>query len=121
MSDSILLSMLACIYTLNVADYYLTLSAVSKGATEANPIMAAILHTPMFPVVKLFCIPAILCMIWVARANVRPAIVRVVWVPVVAYVLLGMWHLYVAMLFWDMAYTLHSIFHIPKLFLLVCL
>ena len=37
----------------NVADYFFTVQALSLGARELNPVMDAIAHTPLFPVVKL--------------------------------------------------------------------
>ena len=73
MQENKLRFMLYAVALFNVADYFLTLAAVSKGAAEGNPVMDAILHTPWFPVLKLVAVPLALLWIWRVRRRVRPA------------------------------------------------
>jgi len=53
----------------NVIDYTATTRAISYGAEGYNPIMNAILATPLFPVYKLMIIPAALYWVWHVRAK----------------------------------------------------
>ena len=56
---------------LNITDYFFTLQAFSLGAREGNPIMNAIVHTPLFPVVKLIIVPLLLVSVWVSRVKLN--------------------------------------------------
>jgi hypothetical protein len=53
----------------NIIDYIATTRAIAHGAEEYNPIMNAILHSPLFPVYKLLIIPAALYWAWSVRAK----------------------------------------------------
>lgn len=53
MKNNKLLKRLAAIGLLNAADYILTFYALKRGHEELNPVMAHIVHTPLFPILKL--------------------------------------------------------------------
>lgn len=95
MPDNKLRFMLLAVGLFNVTDYFLTRAAIAKGATEGNPVMDAILHTPWFPIVKLFAVPVALYWIWTVRHKARPAFLRLAWVIFLAYGFLTVWHTYV--------------------------
>ena len=79
--------------TFNILDYFFTLKAVSAGMVEGNPAMEAILHTPLFPAVKLLLVPLMLWVLWRYRERV-PRLRYYVWVPFVAYAILTGWHVF---------------------------
>jgi len=72
MKNNKLLKRLAAIGLLNAADYILTFYALKRGHEELNPVMAHIVHTPLFPILKLAIVPLLLAVIWNIRKKVRP-------------------------------------------------
>lgn len=72
MKDNKLLKRLAAIGLLNAADYILTFYALKRGHEELNPVMAHIVHTPLFPILKLAIAPLLLAVIWNIRKKVKP-------------------------------------------------
>jgi hypothetical protein len=72
MKDNKLLKRLAAIGLLNAADYILTFYALKRGHEELNPVMAHIVHTPLFPILKLAIVPLLLAVIWNIRKKVKP-------------------------------------------------
>jgi len=72
MKDNKLLKRLAAIGLLNAADYILTFYALKQGHEELNPVMAHIVHTPLFPILKLAIVPLLLAVIWNIRKKVKP-------------------------------------------------
>lgn len=69
----------------NVLDYYFTLKALSIGYEEANPVVDIILDTPLFPIIKLVVIPAMLFIIWLLRDKVEKRLAWYVGTVFVAY------------------------------------
>ena len=87
----------------NVADYFFTVQALSMGATEANPVMDAIAHTPLFPLVKLILIPTLLVFVWTVRHKIqarKQAIMLLTWVVFVSYFVVTLYHLYFQLQIW---------------------
>ena len=81
----------------NIADYFFTVNALSLGATEANPVMDAIVHTPLFPVVKLILIPALLVFFWIIRHKMKTRknmIMMLTWGVFISYFVVTVYHLY---------------------------
>ena len=76
---------------LNIADYFLSLQAFKAGMAEGNPVMDAILHTPIFPLYKLGAVTVFLWLLWRYRERV-PRLRYYVWVPFLAYGVLTVWH-----------------------------
>lgn len=72
MKNNKLLKRLAAIGLLNAADYILTFYALKQGHEELNPVMAHIVHTPLFPILKLAIVPMLLAVIWNIRKKVKP-------------------------------------------------
>ncbi len=85
-------AVLVLVGTFNVLDYLLTLRALNLGFEEANPLVAAIIETPLFPLVKLVAVPLVLWGIWLLRRRTRPGILRLVWLAFSAYALLMIYH-----------------------------
>ena len=80
----------------NVADYFFTVNALSMGATEANPVMDAIVHTPFFSVVKLILVPALVVFFWTVRHKIRTRrniIMMLTWVVFISYFVVTVYHL----------------------------
>ena len=80
---------------LNFADYFLSLQAFRAGMAEGNPVMDAILHTPIFPLYKLGAVTVFLWLLWRYRERV-PRLRYYVWVPFMAYAMLTGWHVFLA-------------------------
>ena len=81
----------------NIANYFFTINALSLGATEANPVMDAIVHTPLFPVVKLILIPALLVFFWTMRHKMKTRknfIMLLTWGVFISYFVVSVYHLY---------------------------
>ncbi len=92
MSNKALRIILIALAAMNVADYLLTLRALSLGATEANPIMAAAMDAGLFGPVKLLAVPLVCLGIWCARARLRLAVRGMVAGAAVIYGGLMVWH-----------------------------
>ncbi|MDW7660532.1 MAG: DUF5658 family protein, partial [Bacillota bacterium] len=54
----------------NITDYFLTLEALEKGHTEANPLLITIVNTLEFPLVKLILVPLLLYWLWLKRHRI---------------------------------------------------
>ena len=79
----------------NVADYFFTVQALYLGATEANPVMDAIVHTPLFSVVKLILVPALLVVFWTVRHKMKTrknAIMLLTWIVFISYFVVTVYH-----------------------------
>ena len=97
MSTRYLFILLLGIGLFNVVDYFFTVQALFLGATEANPVMDAIVHTPLFPVVKLILVPALLVFFWTVRHKIRTRkniIMLMTWVVFISYFFVTVYHLY---------------------------
>lgn len=92
MSNKMLQALLIALAVMNVADYLLTLRAISFGAVEANPIMAAAMDAGLFGPVKLLAVPLVCAGIWCARARLRLAVRGMVAGAAVIYGALMVWH-----------------------------
>lgn len=69
----------------NIVDYFVTLHVVGLGFKEANPAMAALLHTPYFPMVKLVLIPLLLTFVWFSRKYVGDRLFCYAWLVFASY------------------------------------
>ena len=81
----------------NITDYFFTVKALSLGAREANPIMNMIVHTPLFPLVKLILVPGALVLIWIFRSKIkrlRKQIMLLLLVAFMGYLAVNVYHLY---------------------------
>ena len=89
--------LLISLFIMNIVDYILTARAMSFGIRELNPLINAIAHTLLFPILKVGLISAFILFIWLARHKInrlRFVIMIGLWVTFVAYVLLTIWHIY---------------------------
>jgi hypothetical protein len=98
-SNKILQTLLVTLAVMNVADYLLTLRAISFGAVEANPVMAAAMDAGMFGPVKLLAVPLICLGIWCVRDRVRLAVRGMVAGAVAVYAGLMVWHFQICAFF----------------------
>ena len=80
----------------NKADYFLTLDALGRGFYEANPVLAPMIGTYEFPLVKLLLVPLMLYLLWRIRHLIGRRIVAYAFVPFVSYFSLMLYfHIYV--------------------------
>ena len=84
--------MLFSVALFNVADYFLTLHALSMGFREGNPVMALIVDTVYFPKVKLVLVPLLLLFLWSVRERIGRRLYGYVGVIFVAYSLLMVYY-----------------------------
>ncbi|EEG78442.1 DUF5658 family protein [Dethiobacter alkaliphilus] len=96
--DRLLWLLLLGVGVFNVADYFLTLYALSRGMREGNPVMDMIVDTVYFPKVKLVLVPLLLLLLWLNRQRVGKRLYVYVWIIFIAYFLLMV---YYAWLFWE--------------------
>ncbi len=54
----------------NVADYFLTLRCLESGFVEGNPIMAPVVGTAWFPIIKIILVPLGLYLVWRVRNQI---------------------------------------------------
>lgn len=54
----------------NIADYFLTLRCLESGLVEGNPVMAPIVGTVWFPIIKVLLVPLGLYLIWTVRDRI---------------------------------------------------
>lgn len=97
MTKPYIIILLIAICILNITDYFFTVKAISLGANEANPIMNAIIHTPLFPVVKLILVPGSLLLIWIYRFKIKrlqTLILVLLWIVFAGYLSVKVYHLY---------------------------
>ena len=95
MKDKMLRIALTIIGIFNIADYFFTRRAIAAGMVESNPIMDAILHTPIFPLYKLVIVTGFIFFIWYSRKRwnrLTPLITLGIVVLVVAYSGVTIWH-----------------------------
>lgn len=80
----------------SVIDYFATARATAYGVAELNPIMDAIVHTPLFPLLKLVIIPGALLGIYVIRERWmhRMVLVAGMWILLCVYGALTAWHVW---------------------------
>lgn len=69
----------------NMADFFLTLDAMDKGHSEANPLLAGMIDTFEFPLLKLLLIPLILIFLWQMRHRMGKSLVTLTWIPFLGY------------------------------------
>ena len=86
--ERILRDLLLGVAVFNVADYLLTLLALHVGYREFNPIMDIIVHTPLFPLVKLVVVPIALYFVWSQRSRVGSRILIYAWLAFSIYLFL---------------------------------
>jgi len=85
MAESRLRILLFAIGIFNALDYFFTLQVLQYGFIEANPIMAPVVDTVWFFVIKLVLIPAALYLVWVVRARMGRVAKTSVWICTGAY------------------------------------
>jgi hypothetical protein len=81
----------------NAADYFVTLIALERGFSEANPVMSVIVHTVYFVKLKLVVIPLLLVLVWVGRRRVGHRLYYYAWGLFASY---GSLMIYFIWLFW---------------------
>ena len=69
----------------NLVDYILTLEFLTLGFYEANPLIAPMIGTYEFPMVKLLLIPLVLFAIWQHRDRIGDMLVKLFWIPFLGY------------------------------------
>ncbi|WP_422487186.1 DUF5658 family protein [Gudongella sp. DL1XJH-153] len=88
MSDSkkrLLFWHLVGIGVFNKVDYILTLEFLDNGFYEANPLMATMIGTYEFPMVKLILVPLVLLALWQHKDKIGDLITKLSWVPFLGY------------------------------------
>ncbi|HBX22288.1 MAG TPA: hypothetical protein DEF34_01435 [Desulfotomaculum sp.] len=80
---------------LSIIDYLYTLRAVSRGLKEYNPVMDPILHTPLFPLIKVVFVPLALLWAWINRDKWQHnwLINLSLWILFLVYMALTVWHM----------------------------
>lgn len=76
----------------NIVDYILTLEFLEIGFHEANPIMASMVHTYEFPLVKLILVPLLLLALWQNKDRFKGAAAKLSWVPFMSYFVLMVYY-----------------------------
>ena len=88
MNDRLLRLLLLGTGVFNINDYFLTTYVLNNGHDELNPIINAIVGTPLFPVLKLVVVPGALLLLWLLRFNIGKRILLYAWLLFSAYSLL---------------------------------
>ena len=83
--ERLLWLLLLGIAAFNKSDYLLTLDALERGFREANPILAPMVGSYEFHLVKLLLVPLLLMLIWLIRHRMGERLVNYVWVPFISY------------------------------------
>lgn len=81
----------------NAADYFFTVEALAAGGRKINPVMGAIVDTPLFPALKLVMLPAALVFIWLAMdrlERLRRVVLAGLWTAFAAYAGAMVWHVH---------------------------
>lgn len=78
----------------NITDFFLTIEALERGHTEANPLLLTIINTLEFPLVKLILVPLLLYWLWIKRHQIGDSLTKVVWLPFFCYFLLMVYFRY---------------------------
>lgn len=81
----------------NIADYFLTLDFLERGFHEANPVMASMIGTYEFPMVKLLLVPLLLLAIWQNKDRFRGVAIRLSWIPFMSYFFLMVYYHFLVM------------------------
>ena len=76
----------------NIVDYFLTLDFLERGFEEANPIMASMIGTYEFPLVKLLLVPLLLIAIWQNKNRLKLAATKLSWIPFLSYFVLMVYY-----------------------------
>ena len=90
--DRLLWLQLIGIAAFNKVDYLMTLEALERGYKEANPLLASMVGTFQFPLVKLLLVPLLLIFMWQMRHRIGKSLVTLTWVPFVAYSSVVLYH-----------------------------
>lgn len=69
----------------NIVDYLLTFEFLALGFYEANPILAPMIGTYEFPLVKLLLVPLILFALWQHKDRIGTMLVKLSWIPFLGY------------------------------------
>jgi len=69
----------------NIVDYLLTFEFLALGFYEANPILAPMIGTYEFPVVKLMLVPLVLVALWQHKDRIGNVLIKLSWIPFVSY------------------------------------
>ena len=69
-----------------------TIKRLEKGFEEANPIMASMIGTYAFPLVKLLLVPLLLIAIWQNRDRLRVVATKFSWIPFLCYFILMIYY-----------------------------
>jgi len=86
--ERLLWILLIGIAAFNKADYILTLDAIDRGFIEANPILAPMIGTYEFSLVKLVLVPLLLVFFWLMRFRMDERLIQLVWLPFFGYFML---------------------------------
>ncbi len=86
----LVVALAATLFVLNVADYFLTIWALSLGGIELNPLMSPVISTPFGPIVKIALV-GILCVLVALRLRFKPGVVLLVTVTAI-YVAVVAWN-----------------------------
>lgn len=76
----------------NKADYFLTLDALDRGFKEANPLLAPMVGTYQFHLVKLMLVPLLLIFLWQMRHRIGASLVKLAWIPFIGYLTLMLYY-----------------------------
>ncbi|SCZ81845.1 hypothetical protein SAMN03080599_03090 [Acidaminobacter hydrogenoformans DSM 2784] len=90
--DRLLWLQLIGIAAFNKVDYLMTLEALERGYKEANPLLASMVGTFQFPLVKLLLVPLLLIFMWQMRHRIGKSLVTLTWVPFTAYSMVVLYH-----------------------------
>lgn len=69
----------------NMVDYILTLEFLDNGFYEANPLMATMIGTYEFPMVKLVLVPLVLVALWQHKDRIGDMLAKIFWIPFLGY------------------------------------
>lgn len=83
--DRLLAFLLLGTAVFNITDFLLTTYVVSLGHGEANPLMALILPTIWFPIVKFAVVPCLLMLMWFTRRKLGKRILFYALIPFICY------------------------------------
>lgn len=83
--ERLLWLLLIGIAAFNKSDYLLTLDALDAGFREANPILAPMVGSYEFHMVKLLLVPLLLIYLWLFRHRIGERLIHYVWVPFIGY------------------------------------
>ena len=89
--------LLISLFIMNIADYFFTVRALSWGIIEWNPLINAIAHTQLFPILKIGLVSAFLLFIWLFRYHINRLLLLIMtelWLVFGFYALVNGWHIY---------------------------